>query len=734
MAEAAASSGSFTGRTRKADVARAALLDAARRVAMQSGVDAVTLSAVGDEANMARATVYSYFRGRGELIQAVIADDLNLLLRAMRKAAGLPEPPKAPPTPSRIVRFELKQQGHHNEEDVDFDADDEFVAQGSLAAPRAEPAKAAEAPASNVAFEKLEDHFSTFEPEQFEVSEFEHGAPVEAPTTESETVNEVRASGPDEVRVEAPAEAAASDEAVAPVAAQASAEENTVAEQAETVTEDDSASLAAKLPDREERIRLVGKRLLATQELRDTMKKIAPVYTPEAEGVDIVAKLEEAATKRETGLQERIERRFVQLERNLSALEERSLKSGESVTAAIASLRSSLSDLESRTTAADKVQHETMLKMMAEIRDAMRRLDRMEGANNRFPEGRMHDSEEPATIAPAIQEEPSSEEKMPAEEPTPATTEEMPDVSTDAAAAVQSRRQDDYLAAARRAMTTVADEIDKSNKARDQAKTRQTKFALFGMAAVGLVLVCASFAAREIATRSPAGGQVAATHRGLPARLKIAALTPLDHITADARAGKPEAEVEVGVKYLNGDGIPKDEAEAAKWIQRAAATGYAPGEGWLGTLYDRGKGVAHDPAQAIAWFQKAAKKGNRKSMHDLGLAFAQGDGVPVNFFEAAHWFSRAATLGYVDSAFNLAVLYERGDGVPQSLIDAYKWYAIAAHEGDQESSTRMEAIAPELSPDSLAAAKSAAAAFKPGASVPADTAKLVAHDMMVSAP
>src|SRR5215472_16597918 len=117
MAEAAVDTTQFTGRSRKGDAARVALLDAARRIAAREGIEAIRLSAVADEANIAHATAYGYFRSRRELLQSVVAEDLNALSRAMRAVAGLPEPPDAPPPPSHIVRCELKSQGEKTSSD-----------------------------------------------------------------------------------------------------------------------------------------------------------------------------------------------------------------------------------------------------------------------------------------------------------------------------------------------------------------------------------------------------------------------------------------------------------------------------------------------------------------------------------------------------------------------------------------------------------------------------------------
>jgi localization factor PodJL len=194
-----------------------------------------------------------------------------------------------------------------------------------------------------------------------------------------------------------------------------------------------------------------------------------------------------------------------------------------------------------------------------------------------------------------------------------------------------------------------------------------------------------------------------------------AALTPLDKLTQMATAGNAKAELLVGLKYLDGDGVAANDADAAKWLERAAEQGMAVAQYRLGTMYERGRGVQTDAAKAVHWYQLAAQAGNRKAMHNLAVAYASGTGVTKNMPEAARWFSKAAALGLADSEFNLAVLYERGLGVPQSLLDAYKWYAIAAAGGDTESKGRIDALSTQLSADDRAAAQHAADGFRPGA-------------------
>ena len=199
-----------------------------------------------------------------------------------------------------------------------------------------------------------------------------------------------------------------------------------------------------------------------------------------------------------------------------------------------------------------------------------------------------------------------------------------------------------------------------------------------------------------------------------PAKPAPAPMTALDKLTAMANAGNAKAELVVGLKYLDGDGVPVNDAQAAKWLDRAAQAGEPVAQYRIGTMYERGRSMTADPAKAAKWYLAAANQGNRKAMHNLAVAYAQGSGVTKDYAEAARWFSRAANLGLSDSQFNLAVLYERGLGVPQGLIDAYKWYAIAAAQGDNESKNRLGALATQLDPEGRAAAQHAADSFKPG--------------------
>lgn len=237
-----------------------------------------------------------------------------------------------------------------------------------------------------------------------------------------------------------------------------------------------------------------------------------------------------------------------------------------------------------------------------------------------------------------------------------------------------------------------------------------------GVAAAPGSPVVPSHTAKQVATPARMTPPVLAAREPAAATVQPAkAVSPFERLSSLADTGSAKAELLVGLKYLDGDGVSENDAEAAKWLERAAKQNQALAAYRLGTLYERGHGVPADPARAAQWYESAAKLGNRKAMHNLAVAFADGAGVQKDLVVAAQWFTRAANLGLADSQFNLAVLYERGMGVQQSLIDAYKWYAVAAQQGDQESKSRIEALSTQLSAEDKAAAQKAAESFHPDA-------------------
>jgi TPR repeat protein len=147
-----------------------------------------------------------------------------------------------------------------------------------------------------------------------------------------------------------------------------------------------------------------------------------------------------------------------------------------------------------------------------------------------------------------------------------------------------------------------------------------------------------------------------------------------------AYAGDVNAQVQLGVIYLTGDGVPKDDAEAVKWLRKAADQDSALAERYLAEMYFKGRGVSADNMEAAKLLRMAAEQGDAQSEHNLAVLYTQGLGVPRNVKEAANWMRKAADQNYAAGQQGLGVLYENGDGVPADEAEAARWYRKAVDQ------------------------------------------------------
>src|SRR5580692_6832063 len=172
-------------------------------------------------------------------------------------------------------------------------------------------------------------------------------------------------------------------------------------------------------------------------------------------------------------------------------------------------------------------------------------------------------------------------------------------------------------------------------------------------------------------------GELALAQSPEQASVKKKAIADLKEI---AYSGNVNAQVQLGVIYLTGDGVAKDDAEAVKWLRKAADQDNALGERYLAEMYFKGRGVPSDTTEAAKWLRMAAVQGDAESEHNLAVLYTQGQGVPRNLKEAANWMRKAAEQNLAAGEQGLGVLYENGDGVTYDPVEAAKWYRKAVDQ------------------------------------------------------
>ena len=112
----------------------------------------------------------------------------------------------------------------------------------------------------------------------------------------------------------------------------------------------------------------------------------------------------------------------------------------------------------------------------------------------------------------------------------------------------------------------------------------------------------------------------------------------------------------MGMRYLLGQGVPKDEGKAYHYLSKAASHGNPYAENELAYLYVSGSGVQQNNEQAFYWYQKAADHGLASAQYNLGLMYANGIGTPVDKVKAAKFFKLSADRGFPLASQALAQL------------------------------------------------------------------------------
>ena len=144
-----------------------------------------------------------------------------------------------------------------------------------------------------------------------------------------------------------------------------------------------------------------------------------------------------------------------------------------------------------------------------------------------------------------------------------------------------------------------------------------------------------------------------------------------------------------------------DYATALIFLRPLAEQGNPQAQYTLGYIYAEGEGVPKDDGEAAKWYCKAAKQGNADAQNEIGIMYAAGRGVPLALAEAAKWFRKTAEQGHVGAQSNLGLMYYIGEGVPQDLVQAYMWFKIADALDDESRQKDLDATAGLMTRDQI---------------------------------
>ncbi|MBF0502537.1 MAG: sel1 repeat family protein [Candidatus Riflebacteria bacterium] len=176
-------------------------------------------------------------------------------------------------------------------------------------------------------------------------------------------------------------------------------------------------------------------------------------------------------------------------------------------------------------------------------------------------------------------------------------------------------------------------------------------------------------------------------------------------IKKSAEQSNVEAQFYLAYIYLHGQGsttLPIQTDLGYAWLQNAAFEGHVKAQYCMGRLLSDGVTglsgkvkVAQDYEAAKKWFSTAADRGDHEARQALDLINSTGMGVTDTFkkgkaahlrqkyTEALKLLTSVAMIDHSEAQFMVGAMYSFGYGVPQNNQEAKKWYLKSIESGEE---------------------------------------------------
>lgn len=173
----------------------------------------------------------------------------------------------------------------------------------------------------------------------------------------------------------------------------------------------------------------------------------------------------------------------------------------------------------------------------------------------------------------------------------------------------------------------------------------------------------------------------------------------IELLTAAASKNVAMAEHYLGMFYFTGRIVPRDVAEAIRWITRAADHGHSKAQKRLGELYRHGTAeIPKNPAEAEKWLKKAVEQDDPMAKLKLAglyidldapvVASASGEFSP-HFFEIMRLAKETAEVGISEGQYTWAMFWEKTEDGGKGCKEAIELYKKAAEQGNIPSMLRL---------------------------------------------
>ena len=132
----------------------------------------------------------------------------------------------------------------------------------------------------------------------------------------------------------------------------------------------------------------------------------------------------------------------------------------------------------------------------------------------------------------------------------------------------------------------------------------------------------------------------------------------------------PFAQHELGLRYLTGQGMPKDTTRAIYWIQQAVKRNLTVAWFNYAIMLNNGIGVDWNPFEAYKYFKSAAKNGMPEAQFVYGIYLTDNLVVNRNFSEAYYWVKKSADQNFKPAKETIKDFQKMGIELPEKSHEA----------------------------------------------------------------
>ena len=123
----------------------------------------------------------------------------------------------------------------------------------------------------------------------------------------------------------------------------------------------------------------------------------------------------------------------------------------------------------------------------------------------------------------------------------------------------------------------------------------------------------------------------------------------LNKLIKESINGEAYAQIKLGVRYVNGNGLEQNDYKAFNLFEKAANQGVAKAQFNIGRMYYQGKGTSKNNDRALYWIRKAAEQESKDAQFILGAWYFQGEVVDKDFEKGSFYINRAIKNGSIQA-------------------------------------------------------------------------------------